>query len=244
MPAGERYTEHDIKRIREVFGAGINNGELMALADELDRSDTALVAKAQSLGLPTPEGYPQYNKPPKASSTPDKSYSEKLKHPKWQRKRLEIMSRDKWMCQLCYDEETTLHVHHLRYKKGADPWGYDNKDLTTLCEHCHEIVTEYDRLEHGVKPESIWDLKVRRCAGPCPITFYYARDTNDIIHMKIWDESGDLIIRADFAPVLSMDLYDFFRTATEHDRKEAAENFVKMVQENKQNDTSNAETLE
>jgi hypothetical protein len=64
------------------------------------------------------------------------SYSDKLKHPKWQKKRLEIMDRDKFCCKLCNDSETTLNVHHLEYGEG-DPWEIENDKLITICEHCH-----------------------------------------------------------------------------------------------------------
>ena len=64
-----------------------------------------------------------------------KTYSEKLKDPRWQRKRLEIMSRDYFACTECGDHKSTLNVHHWRYKK--DPWEADDNDLTTLCERCH-----------------------------------------------------------------------------------------------------------
>lgn len=67
-----------------------------------------------------------------------KTYSEKLKDPRWQKKRLEILERDKWFCQRCFDGENTLHVHHLRYIPGRDPWDYDDKLLITLCAECHE----------------------------------------------------------------------------------------------------------
>lgn len=42
-------------------------------------------------------------------------YSEQLKHPKWQKKRLEILKRDKWKCKKCKDDTTTLNVHHKEY---------------------------------------------------------------------------------------------------------------------------------
>jgi hypothetical protein len=66
------------------------------------------------------------------------TYLEKLKDPRWQKKRLEILQRDNWTCQCCGDTENTLHVHHWFYKKGKDPWEYDAEDLSTLCEDCHE----------------------------------------------------------------------------------------------------------
>lgn len=71
------------------------------------------------------------------------SYSEKLKNPKWQKRRLEIFERDDWMCQLCGNKQETLNVHHKYYEKGKDPWEYEDDALVTLCEYCHEMETEY-----------------------------------------------------------------------------------------------------
>lgn len=67
-----------------------------------------------------------------------KKYSEKLKHPKWQRKRLEIMQRDGFKCKLCGDKESELHIHHEEYE--GDPWDVDNKFLHTLCSECHDCL--------------------------------------------------------------------------------------------------------
>ncbi|MFA5424792.1 MAG: HNH endonuclease [Phycisphaerae bacterium] len=71
------------------------------------------------------------------------NYSEKLKDPKWQKKRLEVFKRDNWACRLCGDDETTLAVHHYMYEKGKDPWDYDLPNLVTLCETCHSFEYEY-----------------------------------------------------------------------------------------------------
>lgn len=72
-----------------------------------------------------------------------KTYAEKLKDPRWQKKRLQILTRDKWRCRLCGDHKTTLHIHHKRYIDGKDPWDYIKSDLVTVCEHCHlELSTE------------------------------------------------------------------------------------------------------
>lgn len=68
------------------------------------------------------------------------NYADKLKNPKWQRKRLEIFQRDSFKCQLCDDDATTLAVHHKRYISGKDPWDYDNNLLITLCEKCHQKI--------------------------------------------------------------------------------------------------------
>jgi hypothetical protein len=77
------------------------------------------------------------------------SYSDFLKHPLWQRKRLEILQAHKFKCDKCGDKDTTLHVHHGYYERGLKPWEYPTDTLHVLCEICHAEVTatrlEFDR---------------------------------------------------------------------------------------------------
>jgi hypothetical protein len=75
-------------------------------------------------------------------------YSEKLKDPRWQKKRLEILDRDEWCCRQCYDSESPLAVHHLRYIPGKEPWDYLPEQLITLCESCHS--TEYEMMSDAI----------------------------------------------------------------------------------------------
>lgn len=69
------------------------------------------------------------------------TYSEKLKDPRWQKKRLEILQRDEFSCQSCFDDKSTLHVHHRIYVPG-EPWEIQNEFLVTLCESCHQRETD------------------------------------------------------------------------------------------------------
>jgi Restriction endonuclease len=69
-----------------------------------------------------------------------KEYSDLLKDPRWQKKRLEVMKRDNFTCQICGDNLSTLNVHHKHYKNGLRPWEYKNDDYITLCECCHQFV--------------------------------------------------------------------------------------------------------
>lgn len=71
-----------------------------------------------------------------------KSYSELLKDPRWQRKRLEIMEREKFQCQWCGDTKATLNIHHGYYKKGLKPWEYQDDTLYCLCERCHKVTSK------------------------------------------------------------------------------------------------------
>jgi hypothetical protein len=63
-------------------------------------------------------------------------YSEKLRDPRWQKKRLKIMERDGFTCLCCGDSKSTLNVHHKQY--SGNPWEADDEALETLCEPCHE----------------------------------------------------------------------------------------------------------
>lgn len=71
-----------------------------------------------------------------------KSYSEKLLDPRWQRKRLETMESADFKCEACDAADKTLHVHHLAYRKNAEPWDYARNELAVLCKECHEEIHE------------------------------------------------------------------------------------------------------
>lgn len=70
------------------------------------------------------------------------AYMEKLRDPRWQKMRLEIMQRDDWECKRCKNREQTLNVHHRWYESGKEPWDYPADALVTLCEDCHLDETE------------------------------------------------------------------------------------------------------
>lgn len=69
-------------------------------------------------------------------------YWQKLKDPRWQRKRLEAMEKADFTCEICGDSESTLNVHHKEYFKGREPWEYLPEQLAVLCEECHENLHE------------------------------------------------------------------------------------------------------
>jgi len=107
-----------------------------------------------------------------------KSYSDLLKDPRWQKKRLEIMKRDKFKCKLCGDEGTTLQVHHKEYISGNKPWEYGNQLLVTLCEHCH---MEVEDLKLDCPDFCISDIKIIKSkdwTGDRRITYIILPDNN------------------------------------------------------------------
>jgi hypothetical protein len=78
-------------------------------------------------------------------------YSEKLLDVRWQRKRLEKLSAAGWQCEKCCAHTKTLHVHHVRYRHGAEPWEYSSDELEALCGACH-------REEHHISQAADSDL--------------------------------------------------------------------------------------
>ncbi|MGB4258342.1 MAG: hypothetical protein WBL15_11640 [Phycisphaerae bacterium] len=80
------------------------------------------------------------------------TYAEKLRDPRWQRKRLEIMERAGFHCEACGSDQDALNVHHGYYERGLEPWEYPSETLHCLCERCH--------LEHHAA-----ELEVRRDIG-------------------------------------------------------------------------------
>lgn len=70
------------------------------------------------------------------------SYSDKLRDPRWQKKRLEIFERDGWICIICGSSQKNLHVHHNWYVRGLQPWEYNDSQLCTLCDGCHDKATK------------------------------------------------------------------------------------------------------
>jgi hypothetical protein len=84
-----------------------------------------------------------------------KPYYEKLKDPRWQKKRLEVMQEHNFECEDCGTNNETLHVHHAVYLKGKEPWEYENYLLKCLCEKCHEsnhkIINNFDKVVEEIK---------------------------------------------------------------------------------------------
>lgn len=116
------------------------------------------------------------------------TYSEKLKDPRWQKKRLQVLDRDKWTCQgmACFEKEKTLHVHHLDYVFGNDPWDYPDHYFLTLCETCHAEVSAKRKAfeERLVKAFrlGLHDTFIQRCAAEV----FETKNLHELIYM-LWD---------------------------------------------------------
>ena len=138
------------------------------------------------------------------------AYSDKLKHPKWQKKRLQILNRDRFSCRLCGDKETTLHIHHKYYEDGCDPWEYPNQALVTLCEHCHKEVEH-----HKDSIEDFSEIKVYKSnnwKGGSRIMFL-SNCRSGIFTMRIYDGDGKFCTGYNFPWKEQMDIIKIMKFA-------------------------------
>ncbi len=85
-----------------------------------------------------------------------KDYSEILKDPRWQRKRLEVLQAKEFTCEDCGDTENTLHVHHRYYIGHRLPWNYPDFCYQVLCKDCHESINHDQGCE--VAPFMPWEV--------------------------------------------------------------------------------------
>ena len=122
-------------------------------------------------------------------------YKEYLKNPLWQRKRLEIMQRDDFTCQICGHKDKTLNVHHIWYEPNKKPWDYPNNALITLCEECHEA--EYDSYKHiiewidALKKDGVLMIEIESLFNHVDLSLSAFRYNDVITAMLGYDEVKD-----------------------------------------------------
>ena len=77
------------------------------------------------------------------------TYKDQLRHPKWQKRKAEILLRDNYTCKnpKCCATDKNLQVHHLEYLGNLLAWEYPDDMLITLCEDCHDAERGREQLE-------------------------------------------------------------------------------------------------
>ncbi len=81
-------------------------------------------------------------------------YFEKLKDPRWQRKRLFRMLIDFFQCQCCLNRKKMLVIHHKYYRTDFEPWDYPYRSLITLCQDCHNV-------EKQINFKTLWKIRLK-----------------------------------------------------------------------------------
>jgi hypothetical protein len=85
-------------------------------------------------------------------------YALKLKDPRWQKKRLEVMELNNFTCSGCGETTKTLNVHHPFYEKDKEPWEYQNEILMCVCDDCHKY-------EHAIEEDIDYYVYLMKTGG-------------------------------------------------------------------------------
>jgi hypothetical protein len=109
----------------------------------------------------------------------DCDYLEKLRDPRWQRKRLHIFERDQWTCQGCGKIDQPLNVHHKLYIDGKEPWETDDKYLITLCDECHALETDKRDLIESILLKTLRIKFTLKDLATITAGFYHLNIIND-----------------------------------------------------------------
>jgi 5-methylcytosine-specific restriction endonuclease McrA len=86
-----------------------------------------------------------------------------LRDPRWQKKRLKILEKNKFQCFECGNTERELHIHHCWYEHQLKPWEYHDSCYLVLCKECH--LTRQD-LEYKIKTK-LADLRIHDLESLC-----------------------------------------------------------------------------
>lgn len=123
------------------------------------------------------------------------SYAEKLQHPLWQRTRLRVLERANYTCEQCGDTETQVHVHHMFYLWGAEPWDYPDYAFKCLCRNCHnEVTAEKDMVKQDMR--ALTAMIKATGITPCHINDI-AIHLHDAYEARVFDSgSGERLHRA------------------------------------------------
>jgi hypothetical protein len=91
-------------------------------------------------------------------------YFEKLKDPRWQKRRTEVLQAANFTCEDCGAKDIELHVHHCIYEKGREPWEYANT-LICVCKNCHKTRQEHESKAHMALAILMRHSKIMDIAG-------------------------------------------------------------------------------
>ncbi len=116
------------------------------------------------------------------------TYQEQLKDPRWQRKRLEVLTRADWTCERCKEKTKTLHVHHQYYISKRLPWEYPPFCFQCLCVDCHERATNAPEVARsmGITPFWGWEIGVD----------HFGEEIYEMAHSDAWNEKHKEIVHA------------------------------------------------
>lgn len=128
-------------------------------------------------------------------------YRDKFRDPKWQRKRLAVMGRANFLCEYCGESDKELQIHHPAYRKGAEPWEYEDEELMCLCCDCHEKVTKGGALLKEIalsSPDNFTSFLMAIADGAVATAACYLMQSLHPIAesgaIKVWPESDSVAV--------------------------------------------------
>lgn len=108
------------------------------------------------------------SKKPKRIKTERTKESDKLINcKKWRDKRKQILQRDKYMCQRCFNKygiinNDDLQVHHIRSRVDFPHLAYEDYNLIVVCKYCNlnlEAVKGEEKIDFDwTPPETEYNL--------------------------------------------------------------------------------------
>lgn len=124
-----------------------------------------------------------------------RSYAEKLRDPRWQTKRAEIIAARNGHCEKC-NGTARLEVHHGYYKPGAEPWDYESDTLWCLCRSCHEQtqakMTAIHCMIAKIRPIDLDELSVKVGDATHEVQYGFTKEEAEYILKEMRDEEADL----------------------------------------------------
>ena len=78
------------------------------------------------------------------------NYADKLRDPRWQKRRLQVLEAANFRCEDCRRGDLPLEVHHCAYPAGKMPWQCPPELLMAVCESCHD---SRQRLENALRED-------------------------------------------------------------------------------------------
>lgn len=132
-----------------------------------------------------------------------RTYKEKLKDPKWLRKREAILKERGEACQWC-GETDRPEVHHGYYGFAMHPWEYDDDTLWVLCRPCHQKaqlrLIKIHKLIATIHPDDHAEVCMRLDNGTFDLQHGITKEEFE----KILDEEFPKIIRREHEAELTM----------------------------------------
>lgn len=119
------------------------------------------------------------------------TYTEKLAHPLWQKKRKYILEQAGYKCQDCNAIGKTLDVHHCYYVFGIEPWQYPFDALKALCRECHLKRGEIEKVFRA-SLQALTHPEIEQLKNTLEIIFWnYDKDIFfDLLHALIHDREN------------------------------------------------------